>query len=138
MTDIKEIEKLYAKVKTYKIPKKPKKGQKQATIEVTPIDLDNAGIMDLKENASMKEIAEVSKKFIAVSLGISEEAAGRIVVGHVEEIIEAITDANDFDVKDMKKVNKIRDFMTKKQALMKEQASQKEEKKEDDKPSGTA
>lgn len=138
MTDIKEIEKLYAKVKTYKIPKKPKKGQKQATIEVTPIDLDNTGIMDLKENASMKEIAEVSKKFIAVSLGISEEAAGRIVVGHVEEIIEAITDANDFDVKDMKKVNKIRDFMTKKQALMKEQASQKEEKKEDDKPSGTA
>ena len=41
-SQIEAIEKLYAKKKTYKIPKKPEEGEEQVSIEITPLSLEIA------------------------------------------------------------------------------------------------
>lgn len=115
---IEEIKKLYAKEKEYKIPKNPKEGQVQATIEITPLGLDDISSLDIKEDASMKEVAKNAKKLFSLSLNITEEETGKLAFEFMEELIESIMDANNFDEKDMKKTG-VTKFLEEKRKLIK-------------------
>ena len=116
---IEEIKKLYAKDKEYKIPKNPKDGQVQAIIIVTPLGLDDISSLDIKEDAPMKEIAENAKKLFSLSLSITEEEAGKLAFEFMEELIESIMDANNFNEKDLEKTG-VKKFLDEKRKLIKE------------------
>ena len=120
---LEEIEKLYAKTKIYKIPKKPKEGEDQASVEITPLSFEDMSLLDMKEDMSLPELAKNMKMIFAKSLQIKEEEAVKISFKHMEDLFEAVGDANDFKDEDMKKVG-IKDFIKKKQ----EQIKAKEEK----------
>jgi len=119
VNQIEEIKKLYAKEKEYKIPKNPKEGQVQATIIITPLGLDDISSLDIKEDAPMKEIAENAKELFSKSLKIGKEGAGKLAFEFMEELIEAIMDANNFNEKDMEKTG-VKKFLGEKRKLIKE------------------
>ena len=118
VNEIGTIEKLYAKVKIYKIPKEPKEGVVQVDIEITPLSVEDMGLLDMKEDMSLPEIAKNTKIMFSKSLGISEEQASKISVHFMEELLVAVMDANDFKESDIKKTG-IKDFIKKKQEQMK-------------------
>jgi len=120
VNQIEEIEKLYAKEKEYKIPKNPKDKQVQATIVITPLGLDDISSLDIKEDAPMKEIAENAKKLFSLSLSITEEEAGKLAFEFMEELIESIMDANNFNEKDMEKTG-VKKFLKQKRELIKKE-----------------
>lgn len=120
MTDIDAIAKLYAKTKTYKIPKEPREGREQITIDVTPLNLDDMSVLNMKDDMPMKELAENAKKLIGKSLGIKEEEAAKISFEFMEDILNAIMDANNFSEEDKKKTG-IKGFIEKKRAQTEEQ-----------------
>ena len=115
---IEMIQKLYAKVKTYKIPKEPKKGQEQLEIEIIPLSLEDMGVMNMKEGAPLSEISKNVKKVFSISLGISEAEAGKISFEFMEDLLSAFMDANNFKEEDLKKTG-IKDFIKKKQEQIK-------------------
>ena len=117
---IEEIEKLFAKLKTYKVPKNPKEGQAQAEIQILPLGIESMGLMNVKEDSSMEDIAKNVKSLWAVSLGIEEEEAGRISIVFMEDLMSCFMDANDFKEEDIKKTG-IQDFIKKKQEQAKAQ-----------------
>lgn len=112
------IEKLYAKTKTYKVPKEPKEGIEQLDIKVTPLSLEDMGLMNIKENAPFSELSKNVKTMFSKSLKITEEQAGKISIEFMEDISSAIMDANNFKDEDLKKTG-IKDFIKKKQEQMK-------------------
>lgn len=120
LNQIEEIEKLYAKPKTYKIPKNPKEGQDQAEIKIMPIGLKDIGLMNIKEDLPIEEVSKNVKSLWAVSLDISEEHAEKISVEFMKEMMESFKDANNFKEEDLQKTG-IKDFIKKKQEQMKEQ-----------------
>jgi len=135
MTQLEEIQKLYAKAKPYKIPKEPKEGQDQATLKITPLSLDETQLLDIKKDDSMSETSKNIKKLIAKSLGAKEEEVN-ISFEFLEELMSAIMDANNLSEADKKKTGaSIKSFIEKKQ----EQIAEKKRKEKDDaKPSGEA
>ena len=112
------IEKLYAKIKTYKIPEEPKDGVEQVKIEITPLSLDDMSLMNMKEDAPLQELTQNTKMMYSKSLGITEEEAGKISVEYMQDILKAIMDANNFADEDIKKTG-IKDFIQKKQEQIK-------------------
>ena len=122
LNQIEEIEKLYAKPKSYKIPKDPKEGQTQVDVHILPLGIESMGLMNIKEDSSIAEISKNVKLLWAVSLGISEENAGKIAVSFMEDLMSCFMDANDFKESDLKKTG-IKDFIKAKQ----EQTKKKEE-----------
>lgn len=130
LNQIEEIEKLYAKPKTYKIPKNPKEGEKQAEIKIMPLGLKDMGLINVKEDSSLQEISKNVKSLWAVSLDISEEQAEKISLKVMEEMMESFMDANDFKEEDLKKTG-IKDFIKKKQEQTKEQKEKEEQKGEE-------
>lgn len=110
---IEMIQKLYAKTKTYKVPKVPKEGLEQFDIEITPLSLDDMGLLSMKENMPMDELAKNVKVMFARSLKITEDEAGQISLAYMEEMFEAIMDANNFNDEEAKKTG-IKDFIKKK------------------------
>lgn len=121
------IEKLYAKVKTYKIPEKPKENQEQVDIEVTPLSVEDMGALNMKEDMSLSEIAKNVKVLFSKSLLIKEEAASKISFEFMEDLLTAIMDANDFKEEDIKKTG-IKQFLKKKQEQIKAENGKEEEK----------
>jgi len=129
---IEAIEKLYAKKKNYKIPKKPKEGQEQIDIEITPMSLEDMGSLNMNEEMSSSEIAKNAKTLFSKSLGITKEQAAKISFEFMEDLLTAVMDANNFKEEDLKKTG-IKDFIKKKQEQMKEQ-KEKEDAKKSDRP----
>ena len=113
------IQKLYAKTKTYKVPKEKKGDFDQLEIEITPLSLDDIGLLNMKKDAPLSELSQNMKKIFSKSLTISEEEAGKISFEFMEDILEAIMDANNFKEEDIKKTG-IKDFIRKKQEQIKE------------------
>ena len=91
---IEELKELYAKEKKYLIPKEPKKGQKQIEVAILPLGLDDIGSLDIKQDAPMSEIAKNVKTLFAKSLGIDEEEAGKLSFEYMQDLIDAIMEAN--------------------------------------------
>ena len=131
LNQIEEIEKLYAKPKTYKIPKNPKEGQEQAEIKIMPLGLDDMNLMNVNEDTP---VAELSKNVMAVwkvSLGIDEEQAKKLSIEFMQELMDSFMDANNFKEEDLKKTG-IKDFIKKKQEQIKEKKEKEDAKKEPD------
>ncbi|HUU88653.1 MAG TPA: hypothetical protein VMX17_12990 [Candidatus Glassbacteria bacterium] len=124
LNQIEEIEKLYAKPKTYKIPKNPVEGQKQAEIKIKPLGLKDMGLMNVKDDSPIDEISKNVKSLWAVSLEITEEQAEKISLEFMKELMDSFMDANNFKEEDMKKTG-IKDFIKKKQEQLKANEKQK-------------
>jgi len=122
LNQIEEIEKLYAKPKTYKIPRNPVEGQTQIEVKIMPLGLKDMDLMNVKEDSPVTEIKDNVKKVWAASLDISEEQAEQISLEFMKELMDSFMDANNFKEDDMKKTG-INDFIQKKQ----EQIKKKEE-----------
>ena len=133
LNQIDEIEKLYAKPKTYKIPKNPVEGQKQAEIKIMPLGLKDMGLMNVKEDSPIDEISKNVKSLWAISLEISEDNAEKISLEFMKEMMEAFMDANNFKEEDMKKTG-IKDFIKKQQEKVKENKENEDAKKEPNRP----
>jgi len=131
MSQVEEIQKLYAKPKTYKIPAEPKKGQEQVSLVITPLTLDDMDCMDIPENAPISEKKGKLKLLLAKSLGVSEEHLTKLSFEYVTELFDSIADANNLNKGDKKKINKLKQFMQKK-------GEQTEGLDEDGKPNRTA
>lgn len=119
-----EIRKLYAKPKTYKIPFKPEKGEKQIDIKVTSLGLENMGDLDAKKDDPMPKIAKSATKLVALSLGISEETAGKISFRYMEDIMICIEKENNFKKQDKESIDTIKGFIKRKNDQVKGQATQ--------------
>lgn len=115
---IEMIEKLYAKVKTYKIPKEPKDEVEQLELEITPLSLEDMGVMNMKEDAPLSELSENITVIFSKSLKITKEEASKISFEYMEDILEAIMNANNFKDDDLKKTG-IKSFIKKKQEEIK-------------------
>jgi len=110
---IEAIKKLYAKQKEYKIPIKPKNGEDQVKIFITPLSLEDMDMLKIKDNSPINELAENAKKLFAKSMGCSEEDAGKISFEFMIDIFECIMDANNFNEEDVKNTG-IKEFIAKK------------------------
>ncbi len=117
MTQIEEIQKLYAKKKEYKIPKEPKKGQVQALLEITPFALDEPELANMGKGNSPEEKLENTRKFIAKALKVEVKVIEPMSIEFLKEVNEAIMDANNFNEEDAKKSG-IQDFIKSKQKLI--------------------
>jgi len=126
VNQIEIIKKLYAKVKTYKIPIEPREGVVQLDIEITPLSLEDMGSLNMKEDMPLSELAKNAKTMFSKSLGITEEEAAKISVVFMEDLLAAVMDANNFKEKDLKKTG-IKDFINKKKEQIK---AEKEDGKE--------
>jgi len=125
MTQLEEIQKLYAKAKTYKIPKEPKPKEEQASIVVTPFDLDaDMSGMDIKEGAPLKETMEGVKKFIALALGVTVEDVKKLSFEYMEDIVECIMDANNFKGEEKDKMDKLKGFVKSRGLKLQEQPNE--------------
>ena len=112
------IEKLYAKTKTYKIPTKPRAGIEQLEIEITPLSVEDMGLLNMKDDMPLSELASNTKVMFAKSLGITEEQAAKISVERMMDLLEVVMDINNFKDEDIKKTG-IKDFLKKKQDQIK-------------------
>ena len=125
LNQIEEIQKLYAKPKTYKIPKELVEGKEQIEIKIMPLGLKDMDLMNVKEDAPLNEISKNVKSLWAVSLDIIEEEAEKISLEFMKDMMDAFMDANNFKVEDVKKTG-IKDFIKKKQEQIKEKQDGKE------------
>ena len=125
LNQIEEIQKLYAKPKTYKIPKNPVDGKDQVEIKIMPLGLKDMDLMNVKEDAPLDEISKNVKSLWAVSLDISEDEAAKISLEFMKDMMDAFMDANNFKEEDVKKTG-IKDFIKKKQEQTKEKKDGKE------------
>lgn len=110
MSNTDEIQKLYTKAKSFKVG--------EASLEITPLSLEDMGVMDMKEGAPMSEVAKNAVKMFSISLGITEEAAGKISFEFMEELLKHIMETNNFNEKDVN-ANGIKDFIAKKREATK-------------------
>jgi len=121
LNQIEEIEKLYAKPKTYKI------GKQKVEVTIMPLGLKDMGLMNMKEDSPVSEISKNVKTLWSLSLGITEEEAAKISLEFMQELMDAFMDANNFKAEDMKKAG-IKDFIKKKQEQMKKEKEDGEQK----------
>jgi hypothetical protein len=117
---IETIEKLYAKTKTYKIPRVPINGEEQIDLEITPLSLEDMGSLNMKEDLPMAELAKNATIMFSKSLGIEEDKSAKISVRYMEELLSAVMEANNFKEDDIKKTG-IKDFIKSKQEQIKKQ-----------------
>ena len=115
---IEVIQKLYAKVKTYKVPKEPRDGIEQLEISITPLSLEDMGSLNMKEDMPLSDLAKNAKIMFSKSLGITEDEAAKISFEYMEDLLGAVMDANNFKDEDLKKTG-IKKFMEKKKAQIK-------------------
>ena len=111
------IEQLYAKEKTYKIPKEKIEGKDQVELKIKPLSMDDMELMNSDKSLEPSKIAKNTVKMIAKSLKLSEEEVSKISVEFLEDISSAIMDANNFKEEDLKK-SVIKEFIQKKKEQM--------------------
>ena len=108
-----EFSKLYVKKKTYKIPTKPKEGEVQALITITPLDLKQSNDFEEDKDASKEEKIKKTMEMMSISLDMPVEEIQKISVAHMKDIMDAIFDANNIDNEQQKSIKKILDSKTK-------------------------
>ena len=126
LNQIEEIQKLYAKPKTYKIPKNPVDGKEQVEIKIMPLGLEDMDLMNIKDDSPLDKISKNVKALWGVSLGISEGEAAKISLEFMKDMMDAFMDANNFKEEDVKKTG-IKDFIKQKQAQAKEKEDEGKE-----------
>lgn len=126
LNQIEEIEKLYAKPKTYKI------GKQKIEVKIMPLGLNDMGLMNIQEDSPVEEISKNMKSLWAVSLGITEDQAEKISIEFMKEMMEAFMDANNFKEEDLKRTG-IKNFIKKKQEQLAEKKA-KENAEEQNRP----
>jgi hypothetical protein len=105
MTD---IQILFAKKEEHKI----RVGNEMMSFTIKQLDLDDIGMLDFKENASIEETAKNAIKLIALSLeGISEEEAKKIAVENMEPLVSKIMEVNNLDETKKSGMTKIGNIM---------------------------
>lgn len=110
------IKKLYPKKKLFKVPINPEEGEDQVEIELQPLGLDDADIIeDMDDNASPEKQLLAAKKLIAVSLGVEIEEA-KISIYLLDDLMEHITKINRFNKKDRNNLARIKSMMKNKNA----------------------
>lgn len=120
MSQLEEFKKLYVKKKTYKIPKEPKEGEPQATIEVTPLSADQIDLAEVDENSSLAEQKEQTLKLLSVSLGnLPIEEIKKLSVRYLLELTEAIKDINNVKIDSLDKKS-IKDIVEQKKQKLNE------------------
>ena len=125
MNKTEEIEKLFAKDKEYKIPAKPKAGDKQITVVVKQIEMDKVSVFDPKPDATPEENLEQIYKMFELSLGLTKERSKKISVANMKELVLAITDANDISTEEQE-ASPIKKFMkTKNKQIEKQKETEK-------------
>ena len=117
---LEQIKKLYAKTKVYTIPREKREGVDQVQLEVTALSLEDMGLLDMKEDLPLSELARNAKILFAKSLKVSEEEASKISIDFMEELLFAVMDANNFKESDMEKTG-IKSFIEKKKQQIEEQ-----------------
>jgi len=120
MTQQEELEKLYAKEKTYKVPKNPKEGQVQATIVCKPLSLEDMSYLEFNEGDSPDKIAKAAANLFSKSFGITIEQANKLSFEYMEELLDIVTDTNSLKGKEAKKMDNLKDFMKQKEELIKQ------------------
>jgi hypothetical protein len=111
---LKELQKLYAKSKEYKIPKNPIEGQEQATITITPLSLEDMGLFAMDKDATPSDIAKETITMLSKCLGISKEEIGKISFEYLQELINAVTEINNFQNHELDRANKVKNFINSK------------------------
>jgi len=82
--------------------------EKRATIEVWPIGLDKMYLFDeLSKETETRKKTELLIKIISSSLEIEEQAARRIDINYLDEIMEAIALVSDMNSDKKSKMQKI-------------------------------
>lgn len=109
-SQIEEIKKLYAKSRTFKIPKIAKEGEPQAVISIKPLGLDDLQLMNATDDMSLADTAKNAKIMFSKSMDVSEDDVSQISVEYLEDILEAITEVNNFKEADLKKTG-IKEFV---------------------------
>lgn len=115
---LEEIQKLYVQSKKYRIPKIPKEGEKQATVQITPLSMDELGLMNMNKDMPVDEMSKEIIKLMATSLGVEEKDTSSISIEYMKDIMDAIADANNFDQEEMENKG-IKKFISEKQELIK-------------------
>ena len=125
LNSLEEIQRLYAKPKTYKIPFESVDNEEQISIKVQSLDLDQMADDELKisKDDPLSKIAKSSKKLIALSLGTTEDAAGKISIKHMEDIMKCIEKENNFKGEDKENFDKMQKFMADKNQKIRDQKS---------------
>ena len=113
------IEKLYAKGKTFKIPKEEREGVEQIDIEIHPLSLEEMSLLNMGEELSLSELAKNTKILFAKSLRCTEDEAAKISVDFMADLLVAVMDVNKLNEEDLKKAG-IKEFIAKKKEQIKE------------------
>ena len=95
---IEELKKLYTNKRTYLIPEHPVDGEQQASITLVDLSLEDAKVMDMKEDDTVGKQAEVAIKMLALAMGEKEEDVAKISFRHLQELMDAFSDANRMEV----------------------------------------
>ena len=113
MNQIEELTKLYAKTKEYKIPRVPIAGEVQATIQITPLSLQDAGLFDAvtKDNISPEAAMAAIYPLLAKSLAVPEADVKQLQIRYLTEIMEIIAGSNTTDDAEIKNLDKIKELM---------------------------
>ena len=90
MNTIDEIKELYVKTQTFKIPLEPKDGEKQISLEFTPIDLEQSAKLSGIGEAGPEEKITGAIKMISLALGLPEDAVKKISIVHMTDIMACI------------------------------------------------
>lgn len=114
---IEQIQRLYAKPKMYPIPKESKDGMAQLQFEIHPLSIEDLGVLNMAQDMPLSEVSKNVKVMFAKSLKITEEQAASISVEYMQDLMEAVMDANNLKEDDLKRTG-IQEFIKDKQAQM--------------------
>lgn len=110
---LEEIKKLYSIPKSYLVPKDPKEGQEQVKLEIRPLTLDEMSALNMGNDMTLSESAEMSIKMISKCLDMDEEDVKKISFEFMSDILDAVMNVNGMDSADLKKSG-IQDFIEQK------------------------
>lgn len=107
MNQITEIQKLYAKPKEYKIPKKVKEGEEQATLSILPLTMKQLSDIDMKDTDVDAVTQSKMIKMVAYSLGVTEDEVNQISMPFMQDLMECVQDANNIPVQQKQRINEM-------------------------------
>ncbi len=116
------LEKLYIKEKTYKVPRKPVDGQEQIELTFKPIPITSpvfSKFSQMSDTTDMDKVITAMKPIIALSLDIDEAAVDRLDLGLIMELFEIISEVNNFPKAEKESKPDITKFIKDKQELAK-------------------
>lgn len=110
-TQLEELQKLYSTEIEVKIPKDAKEGEPQATLKIKELALDDMAGINIGADMPMSELVKSSITMIAKSLGVTDEAAGKLTFKYMEDLLVEITSLNKIEGKEAAGIDKVKDFL---------------------------